>query len=300
MPLDEITRFPHAVLEVKLEVQGEDATPEWVVQLINSGLLHETHKFSKFIHGCAVLLPEEVRAVPYWIDDHSLVSSIVASGAEAMLESAPGANQTYNHLLVHNKDGGIKDKPMAGVKGLRLRNKENFIASGGHDISVSGGGGILNIDDEVDEVPITTCGEYMGMNFPYFCEHAAVVESTNIVIQKVEPKLLFANERTFIKWLHMAVVLSSVAIGILAFTSSDSNAQIYALTLLPVALIFVIYAMNTFVWRVELIRTRNPCRWDDPMGPIILAGCLTIALSVQFLMQVNMVIREIQAANSGS
>ena len=71
-----ISRFPHAVLEVKLQLLGENATPPWVTDLINSGMLMEVHKFSKFIHGCAVLLPDEVLAVPYWIDDISLAQSI--------------------------------------------------------------------------------------------------------------------------------------------------------------------------------------------------------------------------------
>ena len=50
--------------------------------LISSGIPREVHKFSKFIHGCAVLLPEEVQAMPYWIDDPSLRDSIIASGSE--------------------------------------------------------------------------------------------------------------------------------------------------------------------------------------------------------------------------
>jgi len=34
------------------------------------------HKFSKFIHGTATLLPDMVQAVPYWVDDESLRPSI--------------------------------------------------------------------------------------------------------------------------------------------------------------------------------------------------------------------------------
>ena len=40
---------------------------------------------------------------------------------------------------------------------------------------------------------------------------------------QVEPKLFFANERTFISWLHMAVIMSSMSIGVLAFSSDDSE-----------------------------------------------------------------------------
>ena len=41
----------------------------------------QVHKFSKFIHGTSVLLPDMVQAVPYWIDDESIRKSIVQSSA---------------------------------------------------------------------------------------------------------------------------------------------------------------------------------------------------------------------------
>lgn len=42
----------------------------------------QVHKFSKFIHGSAVLLPDMVQAVPYWIDDESIRKSIVQSSSQ--------------------------------------------------------------------------------------------------------------------------------------------------------------------------------------------------------------------------
>jgi hypothetical protein len=33
---------------------------------------------------------------------------------------------------------------------------------------------------------------------------------------KIEPKVFFANERTFLAWLHMAVTLASISIAIIA------------------------------------------------------------------------------------
>ena len=85
----------------------------------------------------------------------------------------------------------------------------------------------------------------------------------------------------------MAVILSSASTGVLAFTSSDSNAQIYALILLPIALLFIIYPMNTFIWRNNKIRTRDASRWDDPIGPVIITLLLIIALIVQFFLKVT-------------
>ena len=75
----EVTRFPHAVLEVKLSLPEGQAAPEWVTDLLESGCLTEVHKFSKFMHGSATLLPESVQAVPYWVDDESVRPSMLAS-----------------------------------------------------------------------------------------------------------------------------------------------------------------------------------------------------------------------------
>lgn len=118
VPLKEITRFPHAVLEIKLQLLGEDQTPPWVTELLESGMLLEVHKFSKFIHGCAVLLTDDVREVPYWIDDATLSQSITQSGAESLIASeneTKGASNTtgkdyFESLLPHDKHGQPKSK----------------------------------------------------------------------------------------------------------------------------------------------------------------------------------------------
>jgi hypothetical protein len=102
---EEITCFQNAALEVKLELKGDNMVPpKWVTELQNLGLLNEVHKFSKFIYGCAVLLPKDVRSIPYWVDNASVRDSIIALGGEHILVSetkgvGPGANQIYTRLL---------------------------------------------------------------------------------------------------------------------------------------------------------------------------------------------------------
>lgn len=108
VPSNEITRLPYAVLEIKLQLLNEDDTPSWVSGLINSGMLMEVHKFSKFIHGCAVLLHDEVRAVPYWIDDVTLAPSIIQSGAGVLIEKSSSVNH-FDNLLPHDEAGDRKD-----------------------------------------------------------------------------------------------------------------------------------------------------------------------------------------------
>lgn len=65
------------------------------------------------------------------------------------------------------------------------------------------------------------------------------------------------------------------------------QAQYYAIIMMPVALLFVCYALWTYLWRSEKIKTRDANRWDDPYGPVILTLSLIIALLVQFILTVS-------------
>ena len=297
---NQITRFPHAVLEIKLELKGENSTPpEWVTDLQNSGLLYEVHKFSKFIHGCAVMHPEDVRAVPYWVDDASLRQSIISSGGGRILVrsdlsendqkhpgSGPGANQVYDHLLPF---GDIADSKLNTATGRA--NNSKAAASGVidnsrfHDPSTD-----VYIDDDAERMMAgeedVTC---LGWIFP-FCSpynNMSVIAPTSV--QKIEPKVFFANERTFLHWLHAGITLYTISSGILVFAEENeaSWAHWYAMALLPISLGFCMYALHVFLWRADRIRTRIPGRWDDPRGPYLLGWLLVIVLSVNFVTKMS-------------
>ncbi|EJD48890.1 SPX-domain-containing protein [Auricularia subglabra TFB-10046 SS5] len=67
LPPEDKELFPYGVLEVKLQTQFGQEPPEWVRQLVSSHLVESVPKFSKFIHGCATLLPNRVDLVPFWL-----------------------------------------------------------------------------------------------------------------------------------------------------------------------------------------------------------------------------------------
>lgn len=67
LPPEDICRFPYAVLEVKIQTQAGQQTPEWVRQLVASHLVEAVPKFSKFIHGCATLFPDRINLLPFWM-----------------------------------------------------------------------------------------------------------------------------------------------------------------------------------------------------------------------------------------
>jgi VTC domain/Domain of unknown function (DUF202) len=295
---NELHRFPHAVLEIKLEVTGGDLTPpKWVTELQNSGMLYECHKFSKFVHGCAVLLPEDVQSVPYWVDDVSLRQSIIESDGMRVLAAqavgvGPGANELYDHLLPFGTTVDNRLETAVGRTSADIAASHGLTGEKAPLLEESNyGTNFYNLDEELAVTDEEDDDEEMlcGWNFP-FCSgynNTSYELLAPTSVQKIEPKVFFANERTYLHWLHIGVVLSTIASGILAFCEKTGSTwgELYALLLLPISLAFCIYALHTFLWRADRIRTRIPGRWDDSFGPMFLGGCLAVVLTTNFIVK---------------
>jgi SPX domain protein involved in polyphosphate accumulation/uncharacterized membrane protein YidH (DUF202 family) len=291
---NEIHRFPHAVLEIKLELGGGSLTPpKWVTDLQNSGFLYECHKYSKFVHGCAVLLPEDVRAVPYWIDDVSLRQSIVDSQAQRILADAtvgvgPGANQVYNHLLPFGTTVNDRSLTAVGRTNADRNASKGLVGDKAPLLGAITTGANFYADEDGDDYGEDE-EDISCWPFPFCSRQNYVLDGplAPTSIQKIEPKVFFANERTFLHWLHHGVILSTIASGILSFSDETGAGwgQWYALALLPISLSFCVYAVHIFLWRADRIKTRIPGRWDDPWGPLMLGSTVAIVLFCNFIVK---------------
>ncbi|KAI9851487.1 MAG: vacuolar transporter chaperone [Thelocarpon superellum] len=102
---------------------------------------------------------------------------------------------------------------------------------------------------------------------------------------RVEPKVFFANERTFLSWLNFTVILGGLAIGLLNF--GDSVGRISAGLFTVVAMAAMVYALITYHWRARSIRTRGQGGFDDRFGPTILAILLLAAVVVNFVLRIT-------------
>lgn len=80
--------LPYALLKVNVQLPANQSAPDWLLQLMDSEAVTPVEDWSKFIHGCAVLLPETVRAVPYWMDDRLIELSVAALQAQLDAEEA--------------------------------------------------------------------------------------------------------------------------------------------------------------------------------------------------------------------
>ena len=101
----------------------------------------------------------------------------------------------------------------------------------------------------------------------------------------MEPKVFFANERTFLSWLNFTVILGALAIGMLNF--GDRPAFISAFLFTLVSMATMIYALFTYHWRAKSIRLRGQAGFDDRFGPTFLAIILMVAVVVNFVLRIT-------------
>jgi uncharacterized membrane protein YidH (DUF202 family) len=103
---------------------------------------------------------------------------------------------------------------------------------------------------------------------------------------KIEPKVFFANERTFLAWMHLSVILAGASIAILAF-AEDQNpySQLYGVIMLPVAIAFIVYSMYQYARRASMIRHRHPGPYEDTTGPAVLGVMLMLSILAQFALK---------------
>ncbi|KAJ2744609.1 hypothetical protein GGI20_002824 [Coemansia sp. BCRC 34301] len=102
---------------------------------------------------------------------------------------------------------------------------------------------------------------------------------------RVEPKVFFANERTFLSWLNFAIVLGSLALGLLNF--GDRTGKIAGAAFTLIAMFVMVYALVLFQWRAERIRQRDAGPYDDRTGPTFLVVVLIAAVVLNFYLKIS-------------
>jgi uncharacterized membrane protein YidH (DUF202 family) len=102
---------------------------------------------------------------------------------------------------------------------------------------------------------------------------------------RVEPKVFFANERTFLSWLNFTVILGSLGVGLLNF--GDSVGRISAGLFTFIAMLTMAYALVTYHWRAKAIRMRGSGPYDDRFGPTMLCIFLLVAVVVNFVLRIR-------------
>ncbi|KAF6759887.1 VTC domain-containing protein [Ephemerocybe angulata] len=114
VPPEDKEIFKYGVLEVKLQTQFGQQPPQWVQDLVQSHLVEAVPKFSKFIHGCATLLPHRVDLVPFWLPQMDVNILKPNTGYLSVIERPQGPSTiTSSRGSIHGRSshGSHSDVP---------------------------------------------------------------------------------------------------------------------------------------------------------------------------------------------
>lgn len=321
----EISRFPYALLEIKvLDSALHGRSKEWISDLINSHLLKGAPRFSKFAHGIAALFDDYVNSFPFWLSE--IDKDIRQDPKQAWeAEQEKAKKQIEDETIVGSfkpsvRDfGGRANSPRNPHSGLLSQTPpvtdrrfpmitEGKLRSGGEEGDVSERTDSVDelTDDEDKPVAVATVSGLRNL-FPTFStsrygrahrNRAAVklppgVQKPGTLIMhagpvQVEAKVWLANQRTFLKWQHVSILLASLSIGLYnAAGKHNYIARWLALVYTAIAVFAAAWGYGMYMWRGRLIRERSGKDFDNVLGPVVVCVALAIALGLNFTFQVS-------------
>jgi uncharacterized membrane protein YidH (DUF202 family) len=98
---------------------------------------------------------------------------------------------------------------------------------------------------------------------------------------RVEPKVFFANERTFLSWIHFSIFLGGISSALVGL--GDSTARMSGFLFGMVSIMFTLYALYLYRWRATRIRRRDPGPYDDMVGPTMVSVVFLLAMIANIL-----------------
>jgi hypothetical protein len=104
---------------------------------------------------------------------------------------------------------------------------------------------------------------------------------------RVEAKVWLANQRTFVKWQHVTVLLASFSLGLYnAAGAGNPVARMLAVTYTAFAVFAGAWGYGVYVHRSRMIATRSPKDFDFRLGPVVVCFGLAMALVLNLLFKV--------------
>ncbi|KAJ5770550.1 uncharacterized protein N7511_002601 [Penicillium nucicola] len=106
---------------------------------------------------------------------------------------------------------------------------------------------------------------------------------------RVEPKVYFAAERTFLSWLEFSIILGGIAATLLNFgTDNVTLGSSWAFTVLAAGAL--VYSLFLYIWRVDKIRKRRDVKrvYYERWGPTVVSIGLVVIILVNFGLRVRM------------
>ncbi|KAH7106316.1 hypothetical protein BKA62DRAFT_290392 [Auriculariales sp. MPI-PUGE-AT-0066] len=101
---------------------------------------------------------------------------------------------------------------------------------------------------------------------------------------KIEPKVWLANERTWVSYLNIGMLLGSMAL-VLFNAASDNVTRYFAYTYAVFSVLIMGYGYVVYQHRITMIRRRDPGHFDQILGPVVICALLFVAILSNFLIR---------------
>lgn len=292
----EVSKFPYSILEIKIKGDGRKR-PAWVEDLMSSHLVHAAPRFSKFLHGVACLFDDYVNTMPSWVSE--LDADIRKDPREAFEEEAQRqAEMAKDEQVVGSYLGTkvssyrpSKSSPvMQSYMSERLGAESPAAEEGpvdGEEAGPSGGATLegRNYGTMSSIMPSFSLKRYAlarrGRNDSL---PEGVVRPREWIKNrgelKVEPKVWLANERTFLKWQHVSILLGSLAVAMYMAAGENSAGKSAGLFYVLVAAFANWWGHRMLGVRRRMIVERSGKDFDNMVGPILVSSALVVGLVV--------------------
>jgi len=100
--------------------------------------------------------------------------------------------------------------------------------------------------------------------------------------------MILFPQRTFLKWLHFAILIGGIATTLLNFIEPNDRVGLISAGLFTLtALLAIAYSAGMYTWRVFKLRRRDASSYHDPYGPTVLCGVLLTSVMVNLVMRLK-------------
>ncbi|KAI9498997.1 VTC domain-containing protein [Zychaea mexicana] len=320
---DHTYEMPHAVLQTTLTGNSEQQHQQepWLKQLLDDGLVYEVPCFSLFLHGMACMWPESIPWLPWWMDelDIDIRDSRQPKGFKSASQYAHSRSLRpkeeplgylnheleYPRLPLHERPAMKQETFPARHEAINIdrdyfsdpvwqQHQDQFSSYDNNDNN--------DYDDaEQYQRPQRQMGwrnqrqqqeddqegqTLLGSGDENNREEQSSNKKKKNKKQKnpmLEPKVFFANERTFIHWLQFSALILVSALTLLNF--GDRISTIAGGVFFGISMAIALYAFGRYRWRAYQIKTRPQIRYDDIYGPIGLCTLLVGAVILNFILR---------------
>ncbi|SCU79217.1 LAFA_0B01552g1_1 [Lachancea sp. 'fantastica'] len=288
LPEKDVCRFPYAVLEVKLQTQLGQEPPAWVRELVGSHLVEPVPKFSKFIHGVASLLGDKTESIPFWLPQMDVDIRKPAIPTHINI-SRPGRDEN------DSDDEIYEDHSHPNGNLLDIEESVGYGATAGADTTEAGAGPAAH-RAKTSSNPVVRLYNQLYASLDHYLHGDQITKvpegtvfdtqvcappgKTICVPVRVEPKVYFATERTFLSWLSIGLTLNAVAISMLNY-GTDAT-MVASVGFFCTALVTILYNGYVYCKRVVNIRMKHAVDYQDKIGPPLVCGFLVLSTIFSF------------------